>query len=369
MKQTADGDQFDELVREAKKENKKLFSNCYLFSDELDGLARSGRLWYQAADGALLFFLDEGTYYHLYVYMDERREFPRLRPEGNRCTESSEPASGNGCAESSEPASGNGCAESSEPAPGNGYAESSEPAPGNGNVEFPGLHPGKAVVLEYSRRAGKAGLQAEAARERLEEAGFVLKKVSRKLQISLQTTGGKGNLPAARAEEIPAAALEWKEQALKALRRTEEQGFSVRTAEQCHLGQINALWDEVSDPYDFVCGDRELPGQISDGMVQIVLSPEGDVAAAALMKIKNGVCSVWHVAVKPCFRQRGLAKALLVRCMEEGRRRQARTAMVWVDQKNTAANRLYESLGFAPDGKTSVQMVLPGVNCNGFHVG
>jgi ribosomal-protein-alanine N-acetyltransferase len=70
-------------------------------------------------------------------------------------------------------------------------------------------------------------------------------------------------------------------------------------------------------------------------------------------------CAYWRVvdelhinniAVVPEWRQRGIAKALLARAIDDGRRRGARSAMLEVRRSNLIAIKLYEGIGFSIAG-------------------
>jgi ribosomal-protein-alanine N-acetyltransferase len=72
-----------------------------------------------------------------------------------------------------------------------------------------------------------------------------------------------------------------------------------------------------------------------------------------------GFCCFWRIvdelhinnlAVTPQMRRRGLGTALLLRALDEGYLLGARRALLEVRQSNVAARRLYEALGFRPNG-------------------
>lgn len=55
---------------------------------------------------------------------------------------------------------------------------------------------------------------------------------------------------------------------------------------------------------------------------------------------------VANVAVLPEFRRRGIARSMVVACLDLARRRRASEVMLQVEPENSAAVRLYEQLGF-----------------------
>ncbi|KMY67166.1 hypothetical protein AAU61_12760 [Desulfocarbo indianensis] len=60
---------------------------------------------------------------------------------------------------------------------------------------------------------------------------------------------------------------------------------------------------------------------------------------------------VQNLAVHPAYRDRGVGRYLLIKGLEEARRRGARLATLEVRPSNTAARRLYNSLGFFEVGR------------------
>ncbi len=88
-----------------------------------------------------------------------------------------------------------------------------------------------------------------------------------------------------------------------------------------------------------------------------------DVSATYVIKTPDGLvvafCCVWvvmdelhinNVAVRPEFRRRGLARALLAHVTDEAIRRGATRATLEVRRSNVAALRLYDRLGFTIGG-------------------
>jgi ribosomal-protein-alanine N-acetyltransferase len=88
-----------------------------------------------------------------------------------------------------------------------------------------------------------------------------------------------------------------------------------------------------------------------------------DVSATYVLRTADGIvaafCCVWvildelhinNVAVRPEFRRRRFASALLEHVMDEAVRQGARRATLEVRRSNVAALRLYECLGFSVGG-------------------
>jgi aminoglycoside 6'-N-acetyltransferase I len=82
--------------------------------------------------------------------------------------------------------------------------------------------------------------------------------------------------------------------------------------------------------------------------------------AAVLHRHPDKVTELYidEVGVTPNWRRKGLATAMLVRVLDEGRLRGAREAWVGTEPGNAAAHRLYKNLG-GPEAERFVMYVLP----------
>jgi ribosomal-protein-alanine N-acetyltransferase len=79
--------------------------------------------------------------------------------------------------------------------------------------------------------------------------------------------------------------------------------------------------------------------------------PAETLAAYLCLWLVLDEAQVQNLAVHPAFRERGVGRYLLVRGLDEARRRGARLATLEVRPSNLAARRLYASLGFTQVGR------------------
>lgn len=98
--------------------------------------------------------------------------------------------------------------------------------------------------------------------------------------------------------------------------------------------------------------DREWAALVSAPSAAVIVAEAdgGELAGAAVSSYDGWRAYIYHVAVAPEFRHRGIGRAL----MEEAQRylsdHQARRAFVMVNESNTAGLALAAMAGFAPDG-------------------
>jgi ribosomal-protein-alanine N-acetyltransferase len=118
-----------------------------------------------------------------------------------------------------------------------------------------------------------------------------------------------------------------------------------------HLDAVMAI-EQVSfaNPWQRVLFQAELKHK--HALVLAALTLPGETLAAYLCLWLVAVeAQVQNLAVHPAFRQRGVGRYLLVRGLDEARRRGARVANLEVRPSNLAARRLYASLGFYEVGR------------------
>ena len=111
-------------------------------------------------------------------------------------------------------------------------------------------------------------------------------------------------------------------------------------------------WDENS-----LLGILGLPG----GVGLIAKDEEGDAAGFVLAILVVDLCDVATVCVLSERRRRGIARALIEALAGVARRKGATEMTLEVGEKNNAARRLYEGLGFAVDERWEENGVLQGV--------
>jgi ribosomal protein S18 acetylase RimI-like enzyme len=101
-------------------------------------------------------------------------------------------------------------------------------------------------------------------------------------------------------------------------------------------------------------GDEPVPlaqlGEPDDalGLAAWAMVHDGMAVAGAWSLLHDGDCGIYTVGTLPEWRRRGLAGALTEHILADAHRHGARTATL---QSTPMAQRLYESLGFAPVGR------------------
>ena len=83
-----------------------------------------------------------------------------------------------------------------------------------------------------------------------------------------------------------------------------------------------------------------------DWSTVLVAEHEGRLAGFIIFWIVHDEIHVLNVATAPALRGRGIARALLDRCVAQGKQRGARLATLEVRRSNDAALRLYDRYGF-----------------------
>ncbi len=104
------------------------------------------------------------------------------------------------------------------------------------------------------------------------------------------------------------------------------------------------------DPWsrEMLRGELETRG---DRVAFGVIAPDARLAAVTLVRLGEDALSVFSIAVDPEHRRRGLARALLRRVVEEGRRLGIPRADLEVRETDRGAVALYRSEGFVPTGR------------------
>lgn len=177
--------------------------------------------------------------------------------------------------------------------------------------------PQRTTVLEIPARDRDQGLRAMGPV--WEQAGFELKRS--RLRIGC------------RRKEVPAGAA------------TEIQIRNARTEDQ---SWIMDLMYRIYEPMtSCIPTQAELAADIAEENVVCAQTPDGEPAGFLHMSRTKRSTECRHLAVEPRMRRRGIAGAMFA--FDWAR---ARTPLyqIWVDQDNFPALRLYEKLGYSPDG-------------------
>lgn len=89
-----------------------------------------------------------------------------------------------------------------------------------------------------------------------------------------------------------------------------------------------------------------LSGLMVDLVPLLACQSDGTPVAAALGVIEDDLLGIFDVVTLPAQRRRGYGTALMVRLLDEARRRDCRHAYLQVETGNTAARALYARYGF-----------------------
>lgn len=82
MEQIISLNQYDQLVKNARKTFGHLHTNCYLMAPEIERMILQERLFFEETDKGLLFFTDEKRYYQVYFHISpEAKKFPVIARE------------------------------------------------------------------------------------------------------------------------------------------------------------------------------------------------------------------------------------------------------------------------------------------------
>lgn len=128
------------------------------------------------------------------------------------------------------------------------------------------------------------------------------------------------------------------------------EGYTVREAGQSEISTVLELLNRHYDRRTAYIPTREdLCRDIENGNVVLALAGETPVGVLHMTK-NRAATELRHVAVEPDHRGKGLAGAMAARYQS---RHVVPTYQLWVAQDNGPALRLYEKLGFKPDGWTS----------------
>lgn len=124
--------------------------------------------------------------------------------------------------------------------------------------------------------------------------------------------------------------------------------WRIRQATPQDYDAVATLWKEV----DLGQPDDQEWRALTEGPAATLLLAEenGTLLGTAVAAFDGWRAYIYHVAVAPPYRQRGLAKTLMTEAEEHLRRKGARRVYVVVHESNTAGLALAAAMGYQPVG-------------------
>lgn len=193
----------------------------------------------------------------------------------------------------------------------------------------------KPVLLELVYQETGQSVPAGAQTARWEAGGFSVFHTYRRMAMSAES--------AARLTPVPVPP---------------DSPYRARGARREDMPEICRLWAGIVDPYTTATpADDALAELITREQIHCMADARDNVAAVIQAQYGGGSCTISHVAVDPAYRRQRLAARLMQYGMQQGVKRGVRKILLWVADDNIPARELYRSLGFACDGKVTVQLL------------
>lgn len=132
-----------------------------------------------------------------------------------------------------------------------------------------------------------------------------------------------------------------------------DETYLIREAAQQDREQIQELLQANYNPMTACLPtDAEMDEAIAASDVLVAKTPEGKLLGVHHTRCSGNMTECRHIAVTPEMRRRGIGESLL---FADYRRKRTRRYMLWVAEDNIPARKLYEKIGYKPDGwKSSV---------------
>lgn len=272
-------EEFNSLVKAFRIRNQKPLTNCFLMPQEIDTLAKEGRLLAEDSADWLLFLCDRDDYYSLYYYTTENSSSEAVKDFVKTVTD-------------------------------------------------------KDIFTDIVSRSGRGDMLTPA---KLISNGAAEKyKVYQRMQLSMKDIDFSSvdiNLP---------------------------EGYGMHL-DYCDCERLSSLWrealDEKSTPLP---KEQELKALRDEGHLFTVLDSEGDLAAVIVLSVSGKQCLIQHLSVSPKHRRKGLAAALMNKCLLCAQQEELTILRLWVDCENLSAVALYDRLKFQKDGMLCEQLYMKG---------
>ena len=125
--------------------------------------------------------------------------------------------------------------------------------------------------------------------------------------------------------------------------------LSIRRAQIADHEMISALWEEARLETVTL---EEWDTLITSPSAIVLLGEEDEALEGAVVAAFDGWRAyIYHIAVVPGRRQRGVAQQLISAAEDEVRELGARLAYIMVEPENLAGMALTKGLGYAPNGE------------------
>jgi putative acetyltransferase len=119
---------------------------------------------------------------------------------------------------------------------------------------------------------------------------------------------------------------------------------------QSEFRDLNAEWLELynlMEPHDLaILNDPHQHILKNGGVIYLAMAGQQVVGSAALIREHNGIFELAKMAVAKEFRQKGISKLLLEKCIDKAKELKASRVVLFSNHQLKAALGLYEKFGF-----------------------
>jgi ribosomal-protein-alanine N-acetyltransferase len=122
----------------------------------------------------------------------------------------------------------------------------------------------------------------------------------------------------------------------------------LRQMEEDDLPEVMRIEQRI---YDFPWTESIFRDCLRAGYFCVAYQGDDGLVGYGVMSIGAGECHLLNISIDADQQRRGLGRSMVEQLMELARRHRARIAFLEVRRSNTAARRLYASLGFEEIGR------------------
>jgi [ribosomal protein S18]-alanine N-acetyltransferase len=130
----------------------------------------------------------------------------------------------------------------------------------------------------------------------------------------------------------------------------QELGFAAVDIRPMHELDVPVVVEIERTAYQFPWSEGIFRDCLRVGYVCRTVDVGGDMGGYGIMSVGAGEAHILNVCIREEYRCRGLARKMLLHLMDRARAAGMREAYLEVRPSNTAASRLYHSLGFEQVG-------------------